>query len=124
MATKLPTISHARGRGQMNHNNREHKSFGDNVDKARIKDNITYIREDLLLAYEKCYGQSQREFDSNQNRDDRKVRDYYSHLFGESPKSSVATSAKGQHSYYEIVVGIGDKDTTPVGSEQGELGPV
>ena len=120
MKTKLPAISHARGRGQMNHNNREHKSFGDNVDKARIKDNVTYIREDLLTAYEKCYGQAQREFDSQQKRDDRKIQDYYTHLFGEAPKSSIATAPKGQQSYYEIVVGIGDMNTAPVGSKQGE----
>jgi len=121
MPTKLPTISHARGRGQMNHNNREHKSFGANVDTARIKDNATYIREDLMTAYEKCYGQAQRDFDSKQKRDDRKIVDYYTHLFGEAPKTSIATAPKGQQSYYEIVVGIGDMLTCPVGSEQGEL---
>jgi len=121
MPTKLPTISHARGRGQMNHNNREHKSFGANVDTSRIKDNVTYIREDLMVAYEKCYGQAQRDFDSKQKRDDRRIVNYYTHLFGEAPKSSIATAPKGQQSYYEIVIGIGDMNTCPVGSEQGAL---
>ena len=121
MPNKLPTISHARGRGQMNHNNREHKSFGANVDTSRIKDNVTYIREDLVVAYEKCYGQAQRDFDSKQKRDDRKIVDYYTHLFGEAPKTSIATAPKGQQSYYEIVIGIGDMNTCPVGSEQGAL---
>ena len=121
MPSKLPTISHARGRGQMNHNNRVHKSFGDNVDKSRIKDNVTYIKEDLMVAYEKCYGQAQRDFDSKQKRDDRKIVDYYTHLFGEVPKTSIATASKGQQSYYEIVIGVEDMFTCPVGSEQGAL---
>ena len=121
MPTKLPTISHARGCGQMNHNNREHKLFGANVDISRIKDNVIYIKEDLMVAYEKCYGQAQRNFDGKQKRDDRKIVDYYTHLFGEAPKTSIATAPKRQQSYYEIVIGIGDKNTCPVGSEQGIL---
>jgi len=57
-------------------------------------------------------GQAQRDFDSKQKRDDRKVVDYYTHLFGEAPKSSIAIAPKGQQSYYEIVVGIGDMNTS------------
>jgi len=119
MSENLPRISHARGRGQMNHNNRVH--VYDNVDSSRTKDNITYVKENLDIAYEKCFGEAQRAYDAKQTREDRKILDYYTHLFGEAPQSSVAISSKGHQSYYEIVVGIGCKDTCPVGSEKGKL---
>jgi len=119
MSENLPRISHARGRGQMNHNNRVH--VYDNVDSSRTKDNITYIKEGLDTAYEKCFGEAQRAYDAKQTREDRKVFDYYTHLFSEALKNSVAKAPKGQSSYSELVVGIGDKKTCPVGSERGTL---
>jgi len=119
MKNRLPTISHAKGRGQMNHNNRTHTYS--NVDQSRTKDNVTYVKESLDVAYEKCYGEAQRAYDVRQKRQDRKINDYYSHLFGEASKLSVAEATKGQQSYYEMVIGIGDKDTCPVGSANGEV---
>ena len=37
------TISFVKGRGSINHNNREF--ITDNVDQDRIKDNIVYVRK-------------------------------------------------------------------------------
>jgi len=119
MKTKLPTISHARGRGQVNHNNRVH--VYKNVDQSRTKDNVTYVKESLDVAYEKCFGKAQRAYDEKQAREDRKINDYYTHLFGEASKHSVAESTKGQLSYYEFVAGVGCKNTCPVGSENGKF---
>ena len=116
---KRRTISHARGRGSMNHNNRVHSYR--NVDDSRSHLNISYANESLETAYEKCFGNAQRAYDQKQKRDDRKIHDYYTHLFGEADKNSVANSKNKEQSYYEIVVGIGCKDTCGIGTADGEL---
>jgi len=45
----------------------------------------------------------------------------YTHLFGNARKDVVATSSNKEKSFFEIVVGIGDKNNTAVGSAEGEL---
>ena len=112
-------ISHTRGKGSLNHNNRNH--IYENVDPSRVKDNIYYAKESLSEAYQKCFGQALEDYNSKQKRNDRKIEDYYVHLFGNASKDTVATSSNKENSFYEIVVCIGDKDTCAVGSADGEL---
>ena len=116
---KLPSISHCRGRGSLNHNNRVHSYK--NVDESRTKDNIIYKQESLANAYEKCFGQAQRDYNQKQKRNDRKIHDYYTSLFGNANKNTVAKAENGKLSYYEIVVGVGDMTTCPIGSNNGNL---
>src|SRR5215510_2571111 len=112
-------ISHARGKGSINHNNRNH--IYKNVDPSKTKDNIYYAKESLEDAYQKCFGQALENYNAKQKRADRKIEDYYSHLFGNASKDTIATSSNKEKSFYEIVVGVGDKNTCPVGSADGEL---
>ena len=49
-------ISHARGRGSLNHNNRNH--IYKNVDPDRTFMNTHYAKESLEEAYQKCFGQA------------------------------------------------------------------
>ena len=112
-------ISHARGRGSLNHNNRNH--VYKNVDPTKTENNIYYAKESLDEAYHKCFGQALENYNVKQKRADRKIEDYYAHLFGNANKDTVATSSNREKSFYEIVVGIGDKNNTAVGSAEGEL---
>ena len=112
-------ISHARGKGSLNHNNRNH--IYRNVDPSKTKNNIYYAKESLEEAYHKCFGQALENYNAKQKRADRKIENYYTHLFGNANKDTVATSSNKEKSFYEIVVGIGDKNTCPVGSADGEL---
>jgi hypothetical protein len=112
-------ISHARGKGSLSHNNRNF--IYKNVDPSRTKDNIYYAKESLDEAYHKCFGQALEDYNAKQKRADRKIDDYYTHLFGKARKDVVATSTNKEKSFYEIAVGVGDKNTCPVGSADGEL---
>ena len=112
-------ISHAKGKGSINHNNRNH--FYKNVDPSKTENNIFYAKESLEVAYQKCFGEALDNYNAKQKRADRKIGDYYSHLFGNARKDVVATSSNKEKSFYEIVVGIGDKNTCAVGSADGEL---
>jgi len=112
-------ISHARGRGSLNHNNRNH--IYKNVDPSRTQNNIYYAKETLAEAYDKCFGDALALYNEKQKRADRKIENYYTHLFGNANKDTVATSSNKEKSFYEIVVGIGDMNNTAVGSAEGEL---
>ena len=83
-------ISHCKGKGSLNHNNRNH--IYKNVDPSRTKDNICYVRESLTEAYQKCFGQSLADYNTKQKRADRKIEDYYFHLFGNQRKDVVASA--------------------------------
>lgn len=112
-------ISHAKGKGSINHNNRNH--FYKNVDPSKTENNIYYAKESLQEAYQKCFGQALVNYNTKQKRADRKIDDYFKHLFGNARKDVVATSSNKEKSFYEIVVGIGNRNTCPVGSADGEL---
>lgn len=112
-------ISHARGKGSMNHNNRNH-IYG-NVDASKTENNIFYAKENIEDAYQKCFGEALANYNAKQKRADRKIKNYYTHLFGNAQKDTVATSSNKEKSFYEIVVGIGDRNTCAVDSADGEL---
>jgi len=113
------TMSHCQGKGSISHNNRDF--IFQNVDPDRTKDNITYVKQPLAEAYQECFGEAVREYNEKQARADRKIDDYYAHLFGEQQKNSVATGANKQKSFYETLVQIGTKDDSGVGSADGRL---
>ena len=89
-------ISHARGKGSLNHNNRNH--IYRNVDPSKTENNICYAKESIDEAYQKCFGQALEDYNAKQKRADRKIGDYYTHLFGNARKDVVATSSNKEKS--------------------------
>ena len=109
----------ATGRSDLFHNTR--KQISDNIDVSRIKDNVILKRETLKSAYGTCFGQSQEEYNAKQKRKDRKINDYFKHLFGISAYNpqktrNVITGKNGNQSYYENVIQIGDMFDTGIKS--------
>lgn len=109
----MPTISIAKGKGSMAHNNREF--IADNVNAARTKDNITYARESLLNAYEQCFGSAIQAYNEKQKRSDRKINGVKGYM------EKIKGSKNGEKLFYEIVVQIGNMHDCNVDSEQGQV---
>ena len=113
------SISHEKGRGSLAHNNRDFSST--NVHKDRIKNNVIIKQQSLRAAYDECFGEAVTEYNAKQKRNDRKISDYFEHLFGVSATTTTAknvlmSKARGKgictKSYYEDVVQIGDMNDT------------
>lgn len=103
------SISLVQGSGAISHNNREY--INKNVDVERIKDNINYKNETLNYAYEKCFGDSVRIYNSKQKRNDRKINDYL---------DQIKKSKNKEKPFYETIVQVGDKYTNAIGTDEGE----
>lgn len=117
---KEKRISFCQGKGSLTHDNREF--IAGNVDKSRIKDNITFVRQDLGEAYDILFKESTERYNSTQKRNDRKINcSYYESVFHQKPSSSVVTAADKRKSFYEDVVQIGKMDDSGVGSADAEL---
>ena len=96
------TLSFGKGKGNIRHNNREFVT--DNVDRDRIADNITYVKQDLHDAYVECFQSAIDEYNARQTRNDRmKSLDGYM----DEIKRNQA-NRNGEKLFYEQVVGIGD----------------
>ena len=108
MAAK--TISFPKGKGHLTHNNREF--ICNNVVPERTAWNRIYIQESLRDAYEKCFGQSLRDYNAAQKRKDRQKEDYL---------KEIENSGNKEKSFYENIVQIGKKTDTPVVDENGML---
>lgn len=97
-------VSVSQGRGDMRHNNREF--FAKNVDPERVKNNITFKRESLSAAYDKCFGQSCLVNNGRQTRKDRML----------TPAAYLQKVERGQGKknnpkpFYESVIQIGNQD--------------
>lgn len=102
-------------KAKIRHNKREFISA--NVDKSRVKNNIIIVNETVQEAYGKVFGEAQQNYNAKQKRKDRKIGDYYTHLFGNVPESKqdeIQTNKNNQHSFYEYIVQIGDKDSAGI----------
>lgn len=102
-------------KAKIKHNTREFISA--NVDKNRIKDNIVIVNQTVDEAFEHVFGEAQKQYNAKQKRKDRKIDNYYTHLFGNVPEKKqdeIQTNANGQHSFYEYIVQIGDKDSAGI----------
>lgn len=100
-------------KAKIRHNTREFVSA--NVDKSRVKNNIVIVNQTVQEAYGKIFGEAQQNYNAKQKRKDRKIDNYYTHLFGNVPESKqdeIQTNKNGQNSFYEYIVQIGDKDST------------
>ena len=104
------TISFVKGRGTINHNNRTF--IAENVDANRTPMNITYVKIPIEQAYEEIFGEAVAEYNSKQKRNDRKIKDYLSH---------VKQSKNNEKVFYETVVQIGRMSDTAVLDENGNI---
>lgn len=98
------TISFMNGEGSIGHNTR--RFIADNVDASRTKNNITLIHEDIKQAYHKLFDKALKEYNAKQKRKDRQIKSYYDKI----------SRSKQEKLFYEVIVQIGNRDDTGVGS--------
>jgi hypothetical protein len=113
VAIMAKTISFVKGKGNINHNNRIFVT--ENVDPDRIKNNIVYVQQDLVSAYEELFGEAIKEYDAKQTRNDRKygsVEEYMTRL---------KHSKNDEKLFYENIVQIGDMNDSGVDTEDGKV---
>lgn len=103
------TISFMNGKGSIGHNTRSF--IADNVDASRTKNNITLIHEDIKQVYHKLFDKALGEYNAKQKRKDRQINSYYEKI----------SRSKQEKIFYEVIVQIGNKDDTGVGSAAAEV---
>lgn len=103
------TISFMNGKGSIGHNTRSF--IADNVDASRTKNNITLIHEDIKQVYHKLFDKALDEYNAKQKRKDRQIKSYYEKI----------SRSKQEKLFYEVIVQIGNKDETGVGSSAAEV---
>lgn len=103
------TISFMNGKGSIGHNTRSF--IADNVDASRTKNNITLIHEDIKQVYHKLFDKALDEYNAKQKRKDRQNKSYYEKI----------SRSKQEKLFYEVIVQIGNKDDTGVGSSAAEV---
>lgn len=113
------TISMCQGKGSLSHNNREFTAK--NIDSSRTADNIIFVRQDLGEVYHQLFDEAIDRYNARQKRNDRRIPDYFQHLFNREPSKSVIEGTNKQKSFYEHLVYIGTKDDTGVGTTDAEI---
>ena len=103
------TISFMNGKGSIGHSTRSF--IADNVDASRTKNNITLIHEDIKQVYHKLFDNALDEYNAKQKRKDRQIKSYYEKI----------SRSKQEKLFYEVIVQIGNKDDTGVGSSAAEV---
>ncbi len=88
MCKKL--ISMCQGKGSL-HNNREFSAK--NIDPFRTADNVIFVQQDLGETYHQLFGAAIERYNARQKRSDRRIPDYFEHLFNRPPSKSVITGA-------------------------------
>ena len=86
------SASFKKGKGNVEHNNREEKIERDNIDNERTKNNIQIGKKiDLREFYEQTFGQAVKDYNEKQTREDRKIGSYYDKISSDSKKNSDTT---------------------------------
>lgn len=116
MSTK--SISMCEDKGSLSHNNREFTAK--NIDPLRTPDNIIFVQQDLGETYHHLFDEAVERYNARQKRNDRKISDYFEHLFNRPPSKSVIEGANKQKSFYEHLVYIGTKNDSAVGTPDAE----
>ena len=93
-------------KGSISHNNREF--VAPNVDKSRIKDDITLVREDIKAVYHELFDKPLAEYNAKQKRKDRRIKDYYEHIY----------RGKQEKPFYELIFQIGNTEDTHCGTPE------
>lgn len=103
------TISFMNGEGSLGHNTRAF--IAANVDADRTKNNITLVNEDLKKVYHKLFDDSLKKYNAKQKRKDRQIKNYYDKI----------SRSKQEKLFYEVIVQIGNRDDTGVGSAASDI---
>ena len=117
MSTK--TISMCQGKGSLSHNNREFSAK--NIDSSRTPNNVVFVQQALSYAYHQLFDEAVEKYNANQKRKDRKIGNYFEHLFNRLPSKSVITGTNKHKSFYEHLVYIGTRKDTAVGTPDAEI---
>jgi len=99
------TISGQIDKGDVNHNNR--KFIAENVDRTRVKDNITIVKDDIKQVYHELFDDALKDFNARQTRKDRIIHDYREHI----------RHGRQEKEFYEVIFQVGNMEDTPVGSD-------
>ena len=78
------SISMCEGKGSLSHNNREFTAK--NIDPLRTPDNIVFVQQDLGETYHQLFDEAVERYNARQKRNDRKINDYFEHLFNRPPR--------------------------------------
>lgn len=97
------------GKGSLKYNSREF--YAPNVDPSRSHLNVEFCKEDIRTVYYELFDAAQKRYNAKQTRSDRRIADYYTKI----------SSSKQEKPFHEIVLQIGNKDDTGIGSETAEL---
>ncbi len=103
------TISFMNGEGSIGHNTRTF--IASNVDVDRTKNNITLVNEDLKKVYHKLFDDSLKKYNAKQKRKDRQIKNYYNKI----------ARSKQEKQFYEVIVQIGNRDDTGIGSNAADI---
>jgi hypothetical protein len=102
-------VSFMNGEGSLGHNTRAF--IADNVDVDRTKDNIILVNEDLKKVYHKLFDDALKKYNAKQKRKDRQIKNYYDKI----------ARSKQEKLFYEVIVQIGNRDDTGVGSNAADV---
>lgn len=103
------TISLSVGKGSIGHNNRDFLT--DNIDKDRVKDNVIFVQQDLKAAYDELFAEAIKNYNIGK-KPSRQKKDYM---------QEIKNSGNGEKLFQEIVVQLGDKDDTALGSHDWDV---
>ena len=95
------TMSIAKGRGDLRHNNREFRPK--NADPQRKDKNITLVHEDLQKVYHELFDESVIKYNDTQKRNDRKIKNYFDKIY----------RSKKEKPFYEFIIQIGNQNDQP-----------
>ena len=115
----IKSISMCEGKGSLSHNNREFTAR--NIDSSRTPNNIVFVQQALSDAYHQLFDEAVEKYNARQKRNDRKIHNYFEHLFNRLPSKSVITGTNKQKSFYEHLVYIGTRKDTGVGTPDAEI---
>lgn len=73
-----------------------------------------FVQQDPGEVYYQLFGAAVERYNAHQKRNDRRIPDYFQHLFNREPSASVIKGANKQKSFYKDLVQIGTKDDTLV----------
>jgi hypothetical protein len=102
------TISVMVGKGSISHNSREFNA--ENTDPERSHLNHCYVDEPIRDVYHNLFDEATARYNEKQARADRCIDDYYEKI----------RTGKQEKLFHEVIVQVGNKDDTGVGTPDGE----
>lgn len=105
----LASISIELGKGALKHNSRIFNTPNTNPERSHL--NKEYINDDIKNVYHELFDEAVERYNSNQTRNDRKVKNYYEKI----------CNGKQEKPFHEIVVQIGNKNDFGIGKQTAEL---